>query len=159
MHINYKRLSTDVLTVHILLFSCCIHSEQLTCLQKWHEHKKHGSNMEFCILQIRAKRKTFSFRLFINKHFTHSYYLHWFASQLNSIELCDSACHISEVFLCNYTQLILQDFPPGSSSSLVLGGSHLGRRALALSCLLPSSSSKRSYRSRSLLVPTTVESP
>lgn len=33
---------------------------------------------------------------------------------------------------------------PGSSSSLVLGGSHLGRAALARTCLLPSSSSKRS---------------
>lgn len=48
---------------------------------------------------------------------------------------------------------------PKSSSSFVLGGSHGGLAALAFSCLLPNSSSNLSYKSRSLLVPTTVESP
>lgn len=48
---------------------------------------------------------------------------------------------------------------PKSSSSFVLGGSHGGLAALAFSCLLPTSSSNLSYKSRSLLVPTTVESP
>lgn len=48
---------------------------------------------------------------------------------------------------------------PRSSSSLVFGGSHGGLAALAFACRFPSSSSNFSYRSRSLLVPTTVESP